>query len=261
MLMQPFRILSSLAIFLLVFIITGSAHTPVKNYEKEWKKVEAFAKKGRPKSAFAEVKNIYTLAKKENQDAQVVKALIYMVGMQSANREDNDLLSIKEIESEILTSKEPATSVLKNILAELYLSYFQENRYKLYNRTKTYNYQKYDISSWDFEDFHKKISELFLASIKNEKLLQQTKVEAFEAIIVKGTVRKLRPTLYDLLANRAADYFENDERDIKKPAYAFEIDQASAFDPAEDFIKLKFVTNDSLSLHHKALLIYQKLLA
>jgi hypothetical protein len=184
-----------------------------------------------------------------------------MIGLQSENREDNDLLSIKEIEAEIPTSKEPATSVLKNILAELYLTYFQENRYKLYNRTKTYNYQKYDISSWDVEDFHRKITELFLASIKNEKLLQQTKVETFDAVIIKGTVRKLRPTLYDLLANRAAEYFRNDERDLKKPAYAFEIDQSSAFDPAESFINLKFITNDSLSLHHKALLIYQKLLA
>ena len=56
-------------------------------------------------------------------------------------------------------------------------------------------------------------------------------------------------------------YFENDERDIKKPAYAFEIDQASAFDPAADFIHRKFPTKDSLSLQHKALLIYQKLIA
>ena len=55
-------------------------------------------------------------------------------------------------------------------------------------------------------------------------------------IIVKGNTRNIRPTLYDLLAHRAIEYFNNDERDIKKPAYAFEIDQASAFDPAADFI-------------------------
>ncbi len=99
------------------------------------------------------------------------------------------------------------------------------------------------------------------ASIKNEKLLQQTKLEPYDAIIIKGNVRHLRPTLFDLLAHRALSYFENDERDIKKPAYAFEIDQASAFDPAADFVTRKFITKDSLSLQHKALLIYQKLIA
>ena len=261
MLMQPLKTLLSLVVFLFVLITTGKSQAPVKTYEKEWKKVEAFAKKNLPKSAFIEVKKIYDLAKKESQDAQIVKALIYMTGLQSENRENNELLSIREIESEIITSKQPVTSILKNILAELYWNYFQQHRFQLYNRTKTSNYQKYDITSWDTEDFHKKITELYMQSIQNEKLLQQTKLEPFNAIIVKGNTRNLRPTLYDLLAHRALNYFKSDERDIKKPAHAFEIDQASAFDPAADFITRKFNTNDSVSLKHKALLIYQKLIA
>src|SRR6185369_7124221 len=98
-------------------------------------------------------------------------------------------------------------------------------------------------------------------TVKNSSLLQQTNLTAYNAIILKGNVRHLRPTLFDLLAHRALDYFENDERDVNKPAYAFEIDQASAFDPAADFVTRKFPTKDSLSLQHKALLVYQKLLA
>src|SRR6185503_13648123 len=120
---------------------------------------------------------------------------------------------------------------------------------------------KEDIATWSTEDFHKKISNLFLQSIKNQKLLQQTKLEPFNAIIIKGNVRHLRPTLFDLLAHRALDYFKSDERDIKRPAYAFEIDQASAFNPAAQFVTGKFTTNDSLSLQYKALLIYQDILA
>ena len=185
MLMQPLKTLSSLVVFICILITNGYTQTPVKAYEKEWKKVEAFAKKNLPKSAFTEVKKIYDLAKKEKQDAQVIKALIYMTGLQSENRENNEMLSIREIESEIINSKQPVASVLKNILAELYWNYFQQHRYQLYNRTKTYNYQKYDIGSWDAEDLHKKIGELYLQSIQNEKLLQQTKLEPFDAIIVK----------------------------------------------------------------------------
>ena len=76
----------------------------------------------------------------------MIKALIYMTGLQSENRENNEMLSIREIESEIINSKQPVTSVLKSILAELYWNYFQQHRYQLYNRTKTYNYQKFDIT-------------------------------------------------------------------------------------------------------------------
>ncbi|HEX7904246.1 MAG TPA: alpha-2-macroglobulin family protein [Chitinophagaceae bacterium] len=237
------------------------SQNPIKKYEKEWKKVEEFTKKNLPKSALAEVKNIYALAKKENQDAQVIKALVYITGLQGENRDNNEVLSINEIESEIKTAKEPAASLLKSLLAEMYWNYYQVRRWSMYNRTKTTDFKKEDIATWDAEDFHKKISELYLQSLSNEKLLQQTKPEPFSAIIVKGNVRHLRPTLFDLLAHRAIGYFDNDDRNIKKPAYAFEIDQASAFDPAADFVTRKFITKDSLSLQHKALLLYQRLIA
>lgn len=243
------------------FCMPANSQTPVKNYEKEWKKVDAFVEKGLPQSALTEVKKIYTLAKKEKQDAQVIKSLLYMTDLQNENREDNGPLSIAEVEKEITTSKEPVISILKSYLAGMYWSHYQRNRWKLYNRTTTENFIKTDINTWGAEDFYKKISDLYLQSIKEEKFLQQQKLQPYDAIIIKGNVRHLRPTLYDLLAHRALSYFENDERDIKKPAYAFEINQASAFDPAADFITRKFATKDTQSLKYKALLTYQKILA
>ncbi len=255
-------------IFSSFFVMITSGQYPIKNYEKEWKKVEGFAAKGLPKSALEEVKKIYALAKTEKQDAQLIKALLYITGLQSENREDNQLFSLAEIEKEIAvnltagqTGKEPITSLLKSLLANMYYNYYQQNRWKFYNLTQTKQFIKTDIATWGAEDFHKKIGELYLQSIKEDKLLQQTKLEPFEAIIYKGNVRHLRPTLFDVLAHRSISYFENDERDIKKPAYAFEINQATAFDPALTFITRKFITKDSFSLQHKALLIYQKLIA
>src|SRR5688572_31422295 len=225
-----------ISFFLCLFTSGINAQQPVKNYEAAWKKVEEFVKKGLPKSALAEVKNIYVLAKKENQDAQVIKSLVYMTSLQTENREDNEVFSITAIEKEIATSKEPVTAILNSLLADMYWNYYQQNRWKLFNRTQTVDFIKTDIATWDAEDFHRKIGELYLLSLKNEKLLQQTKLAPFDAILIKGNMRHLRPTLFDLLAHRALDYFENDERDISRPAYAFEINQAEAFDPAAEFI-------------------------
>ncbi|MBL0154474.1 MAG: hypothetical protein IPP93_13705 [Chitinophagaceae bacterium] len=241
--------------------MTARSQNPVKNYTKEWKEAEAFIEKSLPQSAMAVVKKIYTLAKKDKQDAQVIKSLIYIGTLQEEIREDNDQLNIAEIEKEITTSREPATSILKSHLAELYWNYFNKVRWTLYNRTETQNFKKDDIATWGAEDFHKKTTELFLSSLKEYKMLQQTKLEPFEALITKGNMRHLRPTLYDLLAFRALAYFENDEKEITKPAYAFEIDQASAFDPAADFATRKFITRDSLSDSHKAIQLFQQLIA
>ncbi|MGN6399235.1 MAG: alpha-2-macroglobulin family protein, partial [Flavisolibacter sp.] len=254
---------ASYILFAVLFSI-GSLKTSaqVKKYDAQWKKVdELIEKKNLPKSALAEVKKIYAQAIKEKQDAQIIKSLVYMTGLQQNNREDNQQQAIKDIEKEIQSAKEPAASILKSLLANMYWQYFQNHRWQLYDRTNTSGFNKQDIATWTIEDFHKKISDLYLQSIKNEVLLKNTKLEPFDAIIIKGNVRYLRPTLFDLLAHQALDYFKNDERDIKKPAYAFEIIQPEAFAPAATFVKHQFLTKDSLSLQHKALLIYQDLIA
>jgi hypothetical protein len=254
-------------IVFIVFALIGVGSTSsfaqqtIRNYDKEWKVVSDHIKKNLPKSALAQVKKIYTLAKKENQEAQVIKALIYTIDLQEETREENVKESLKELETEIKSSRGSARSILKSLQAYTYWAYFEDVRWQLYDRTKTTDFKKEDIDTWDAEDFHQKISSLILESIQEEKLLQQTKLQSYDAIIYKGNVRHLRPTLYDLLAHQALKYFQDPERDLQKPAYAFEINQAFAFDRAADFIHRKFVTNDTLSLHHKALLIYQELIA
>ncbi|MEP6750608.1 MAG: alpha-2-macroglobulin family protein, partial [Bacteroidota bacterium] len=186
---------------------------------------------------------------------------LFQANLQQSLQEEADNKTIAEWQQEINTAAEPSKSILASILAEKYYYYFQQHRYQLYDRTKTIDFKKDDIATWGPDDFHEKISFLYLASLKDEKILQQTKLDAFDPIILKGNARYLRPTLYDLLANRALEYFKTGEQDITRAAYAFEVNDGAYFSPATDFIKLTIATKDSSSLYHKALLIYQKLLA
>lgn len=230
-------------------------------YDAQWKKVESLQKKGLTKSALQEVENIYNDAKKNNNDAQIIKALLFKINLQQNVEEDASVKNIDSLEREIAIAKEPAKSILQSITAQLYWNYFQQNRYKLYQRTNTINFDKKDIATWTSDDLHRKIAGLYLASLKDGKLLQQTNLEPFDAIILKGNARNLRPTLFDLLAHRALDYFKNDERDITRPAYAFEINNPVAFAPVNEFISANFISKDSTSLHQKALIILQQLLS
>jgi uncharacterized protein YfaS (alpha-2-macroglobulin family) len=253
------RILSLLCATL--FTLITNAQQKMKTYEKEWKQIDTlFQKNGLTESALAEVNKIYTEAKKEGNDAQVIKALLYQMGLQQMKEEDALKKNIAHLETETTTAKEPVKAILQSLTATYYWTYFQQHRYQLYNRTQTVNFKKDDIATWSTDDFHKKISDLFLASIANEKILQETKLEPFDAVIMKGNTRSLRPTLFDLLAHRALDYFKNDERNISKPAYAFEIDDDAAFADAKTFAKHHFTTSDSLSLQFKAIQLFQRLL-
>jgi len=231
------------------------------DYKSAWNKIDSLInKKGLPQSALVEVNKIYTLAKKENNETQIIKALLYRMNLQQMKEEDAIQKNILHLEEEITIAREPAKSILLNIAAESYWRYFQQNRWQLYNRTQTINFKKDDIATWGIADFHQKIAELYLSSLKNEKLLQQTKLEPFEAIIVKGNTRHLRPTLYDLLAHRALNYLKNDERNLNKPSYAFELNDSAVFAEASVFSNYALVTKDTSSLSFKALQLYQRLL-
>lgn len=245
-----------------LLLLSATAQQKMNTYQNSWKKIDSLVeKRGLTQSALTEVNKIYALARKEKNDPQVIKALVYRIGLQITKTEDPLQLALQDLEKEIAgTTAQPARSILQSIAAETYWNYFQQQRGRLYNRTETANFKKEDIATWSTDDLHKKISELYLASVADEKVLQQTKLEPFDAIITKGNVRYLRPTLFDLLAHRALEYFSNDERSITKPAYAFEIDQPEALADAKTFARYAFQTKDELSLYFKALRLYQSLI-
>ncbi len=247
--------------FIFIFSTMTNAQ-PGFNYEAAWKKADdLFTKQGLTESALKEVQQIYLQAKKDKNESQIIKSLLYTITLRKEKEEDGALLSIHELEKEQASTEGAAHAIITSLLAEAYLDYLQSNRWKLYDRTNTVSFKKDDINTWTITDLHQKISSLYLQSISQQTLLQQTKLETFDVIITKGNMRSLRPTLFDLLVHRAIDYFESDENEITKPADTFEIHMAGAFDPVADFIKLKLDTNDSNSLHHKALLLYQQLLS
>ena len=193
-------------------------------------------------------------------DARQIKVLLERIVADENKSEDAGPAAIKTLEKAAAGATQPARSILQNLVATAYWRYFQDNRYKLYNRTNTVGFKKEDIATWTISDFREKISKEYLASLQEEKILRQTKIEDFEPIIIKGNVRYLRPSLFDLLAHKALLYFVNDEEDIDKPANAFELDDTAAFADAAIFAGHRFTTTDSSSIHFYALQLFQRLI-
>ena len=230
--------------------------------EDKWKHIDSLLEKeGLPQSALKEVDIIYNAAKKNDNDVHLVKALIYKMAISDRLSDEGKYDNIKLIEQEITQAKEPARSILHSIAGGSYWRYLQMNRWQFYNRTRITNIKSDDIATMDISELYKKISDHYVASLNNEELLKKTLLGKYDPILIKGNVRHLRPTLYDLLAFRAVDFFRNDERYLTKPSYAFEISDSMAFADAASFAQYEFATSDSLSMHHKALQIFQELMA
>lgn len=230
-------------------------------YTQQWKKVEELEKKGLTKSALNEVLAIYKLAIKDNNDAQQIKSCMYQIKYRNTTEEESNEKNIFFVDTLITKATSPVKNILQSMQAEMFWQYLQNNRWKFYSRTKLADEKSKDISTWSLDKLHGKISSLYKSSLSNTSLLQQTKLDKFDPIIIKGeNTRQLRPTLYDFLAHRALDYFVTDERELTKPAYEFTINDTMAFAPAAEFVKATFETKDTASLHHHALLLLQEIL-
>jgi hypothetical protein len=263
-------------LYLISWVLPGCplhAQTTPAGYQAKWNIVDSlYQKKGLPQSALVAVTRIYALAKQEGNDAQTIRALTYRLRLQTFSYDDSDVSSIKELEKEIVSTRQPARQILQSILADFYWNFLQQNRRKFYDRTNittvagtnavtdTTPVADNDPNYWTAADFQKKITDLYLSSLRDEKLLQSTSCTGYDPIMELGNTRHLRPTLFDLLAHQALGYFKNSEQSIYLPAVLFAIDDPAVFADAETFASYPFRTQDSLSLHYTALQLFQRLI-
>ncbi|HMC99559.1 MAG TPA: hypothetical protein VKH37_05370, partial [Ferruginibacter sp.] len=248
------RIFTLVVGFTLIALQTLAQSQP--DYKKNWKKVQALEDKGLPKSALAEVMNIYKMATKDNNEPQVIKTYIYQIKYRSQIEEDNQEKNIAFVDSLIQKTKAPAKNVLQSIQADMYWNYLEDNRWKFNERTRLADDRSKDIATWSIDKLFATITQLYNSSLSNTSLLKSTAVGYFDAILIKGeNTRQLRPTLYDLLAHRALYYFMSNETGSALPSYEFKIKDKVVFGSAHEFINASFPGKDSLAPHRHALML------
>src|SRR3989344_5065193 len=138
-----------------------------RDYAKLWKRVDSLTNKGLTKSALEVVNGIYTLAKKEDNAPQFVKAILKRMKLESYMEEFSLEKSINTLSTEIAGSKFPAKPVIQSILADAYWQYYQNNRWKFLNRTNTVNFKNDDVSTWTLNKLLSETINLYNESLKN----------------------------------------------------------------------------------------------
>ncbi len=249
------------ALAFLAFILTSNRTPLEKDFKKLWAKVDSLSNLQQPRSALEIVDEIYQLAKKEDNQPQIIKASLYRISLMAGFEEDHLPKAISQIQHEIGMAKTPEIQILYSILAELYQKYYQANAYNLLNRTRVENFDLEDINTWDAQKILLEAKTCYLASLEAPDALKKINVESFQAILIEESGSKMfRPTLYDFLAHRAIDYLANDENSVTVANKQFVPDDVKFFAPFNAFINIKpdekFAEN-SLWL---ALEIYQRLL-
>jgi len=249
-------------ISILMLICFASFSNAQDNFDSQWKAVTKFENEGLTKSAADLVEDIYKSAIKEKDKQQRIKALLYKSKYMLTLEEEAQLNIVNLFKTEIKTSDIVTKHLLENMLATMYWQYFQQNRYKFYNRTKTESkVDTVDFRTWDLETLFNEIHAYYQRSLENGLMLQQEPLNNYKTLIVEvKNSKEFRPTLYDLLSHNALQFYKTDENSITQPAYKFTIDNDALISDSETFINLDLKSKDSTSLQLNALKIYQNLL-
>ncbi len=237
------------------------------DYQKDWKVVDSLISYGLPKSALEIVEKIYSKAKNENNPPNLIKSIIYRARLKINIQEDSYETNIKDLTEEINNSSFPVKPVLQSMLAEMYWSYYQANRYKILDRTKTVNFVQDDIKTWDLSKFTEKVIYYYKESLSDVANLQSINIEIYNEILndynnnpEPPNGRVFRPTLYDFLAHRAIDFFMNRESDLTRPAEQFTLNDPKYFSSAKEFADFEIKTNDIQSFDFYAITLLQDLI-
>ncbi|MFN8359093.1 MAG: alpha-2-macroglobulin family protein [Candidatus Kapaibacterium sp.] len=206
------RIHSALCTLLFLFLLVPRL-SAADDYATQWKAVEAHLEKQRPKSALEIVQKIYTQAKKERNEQQIIKSTLTKLRLQADGVENSELILYQEITKEIPTAATPLVrSMLQYALGELYWNYYNQNRWKFSRRSQTKDANSKDFSAWDPKALRDTARSYYLAALSDEKALQSANVSNYELLLESNKESAhYRPTFYDILTHKTIEFLQQSQ--------------------------------------------------
>lgn len=253
-------------LLLLLFITSYSCYVSAQNnesiYKAQWHEIDSIiVEKDLPKTALEKVDAIYKDAKKKNLSDEIIKALLYKLSLEDKTQEDDVNRDYRLFADELAnTSNAAVKSILQVLLASNLNDYYNQNSWKNSQRKETITYKEADITTWSNQQLLSTIDSLFEQSLIPATQLKQTNIESYAAIIIKGNAPGTRPTLYDLIAHEALDYYKTGMRYITETVYTFKVKEESCLSSTEVFMNYSFDSKDTLSDFLKALQLFQQLM-
>ncbi|RZL41445.1 MAG: hypothetical protein EOP00_24835, partial [Pedobacter sp.] len=251
---------SSLFIFGLLFI---SKYSFAQQYTiTDFYKVDSIANQAKPKDALALIEKINTQARAEGNSAMLIKSVIYRMMFQSYLEENSFDKILIDLRKDISLAKQPEKSILQSLLAETYWKFYQQNQWKIAQRTNVQGDIGDDINTWSTGKLIEETTKTYLASLSEIELLKNTKTDFLNHVLAGDKSSRIyRPTLYDLLAHRAIDVFTNTQITLTQE----ENDQINFNDPIwfaerKVFLNSPLPKIDSTSFYITALQIFKNLI-
>ena len=251
-----------IALALLVAFAVPVLLAAVPDREEQWKKVDEAVSKGLPKTAIAELEPIIMSAIKAKAFPEAIRAVALKISLEGNIQGNKPEEKITRLEKAIADSPRQMKPVLNAILANWYWHYFQQNRYRILQRTATASAPGNDFTSWDLPRLLSEIDKQFTVTLALADSLKDVPVADYQDLLTPGTMPDtFRPTMYDFVVYNALGFYSSGEQAGSRAQDAFDLMADSpVFGSSKEFLDWKIETSDEDSLTVKAITLHQDLM-
>jgi hypothetical protein len=245
----------------IALLVSLMIHAQSNNYAKEWAEIDTLFKSELPKSVLPKVEAIYKSALKAKNYEQLLKAIIFQLNSFGLF-EENDAganLIFNTLKKDAEQLPQPAKSILYSMIGQMYGEYYAQNMHTINDRTTT-PVEIEDVRTWDSHKLMTEAVKYYQLSLQDATTLQDEPIDKFQAILLQNEDVSYQPTLYDLLANRALNFYALQHHPLSLPPTIFVVNDPDYFSEAQTFSNMQIQTEDSLSLDYLSLKTYQNLL-
>ncbi|MCL2026912.1 MAG: MG2 domain-containing protein [Bacteroidales bacterium] len=185
-----------------------------------------------------------------------------------AEKEEEPLVkTIILFQSEIENFNTVEQAIINSMIAECLWTYLQQNRWEIFERTTLANPDLTDIQTWDTRLLLQQTIAYYHRSLQPREALQNLRVRDFKAILNLGDDEGeiQRPTMFDLLAHRAINAWNQHDLRLTQSLDQFLVDDIRYFFPTDfqsqtvGFTWMEVPMIDTLSLDYQILKTYQLL--
>lgn len=235
---------------------------PTTGRDPRWARIDSLNDLGQYAGALALTEDVLAQARTAGDWRTEFRAWMYRARLQRyTGVEPKDVVQVLEARA-TETADVPLKQLLHSVIGQAYWDLYQEQRWQVLERTVGAG-DPQDPDTWDQAMFMRTVIREYQASLEPYDTLAEIPVGELAPLLLpdgsgaKDT--KLRPTVYDVLAQRALDIFRNSETRLTEPAWRFQLDDPRQFALFDAFTSRAFTHRDSSAWEWQALRLFQRL--
>lgn len=229
----------------LIFILmTQLIVAQEEGFEKQWQRMDSLELQGRISTASELSQKITAAARKEKDFANLIKARIFFYKFYQITNEDSNAFILADINKTLAQLPVPFKNVLQSYKASFLKQYYDQHRWSIQDRTRIDDPDPTDLETWSVAILRDSIRLTYEGSLESAATLGSTPTELIDELVLASPLgRKYRPSLYDLLAYRALEYFTDQSNFPKvRPEQEYAFTNEKLYAETEDFLKIDLKT-------------------